>query len=840
MCGTPDQMHQSGQQLVHFIGREHETDALLRLLQNSDCRLLTLVGPGGMGKTRLALHVAALAEALFDDGYRWIDLQPVSSDDLLIQAVGDTVGLVVSGDPLAQLANYLKNRHMLLVLDNFEHLLNGALMLSPLLAAAPAVKMLVTSREALNLREEWVHHLEGLPYPLHHNTEDIRSYGAVELFATSAERINPAFALENEQDGVIRICRHVDGMPLALELAASWTRTLSGDQIASEIERGLDLLTTRTRNLPERHRSIQVIFQQTCEMLTPTEYAVFKRLAVFRGGFTRAAAEVVTAASISILSTLIDKSLLKRGAGDRYQLHELVRQYACEQLSAMSDEVQTAQERHCDYYMGFLKQWENQIMGGGQQAAIAAIKADLDNVRAAWKWAVEHAAVDAIEQGATTLAEYGQLQSQYQEVAEIFEKAALCLSREAATKQVERALLLAKHYQAGFYLRLGRLAEAEEILHECETIYQRLGIPPVPGFTTDPAFNLGILALIRGDYPAALRYGEQTRQTSEAHHHRNNRQLAYHLLAEAMIGLGDYRLAEQYAQQSYTLLREMGNRWFMAYTYNQLGVIARTLQDYPHARQHFEASYAIRDEFNDPEGKALALMHLGEIAFKQQAYADADRFFHRSLTIYEEINDRGGIVRALNGAAVTAIATGDYQMARDHLMQALDVAVVIGFVSFILNIVLSICELLARAGLKERAAELLGLAAQHPAANHDTHLLARKLLEQFELPLSPAAESPDLDSVVSSLLLAFPAISEGGESIPYTPKFRQKLLEPLTEREQEVLYYIAEGLPNREIAQKLTVTVGTVKAHVNHIYTKLDVTNRVQAVARARELNLLP
>ncbi|MBK9125089.1 MAG: tetratricopeptide repeat protein [Chloroflexi bacterium] len=841
--GVSGQDGKPGQQLSRFIGREQETAAVFRSLQNPDCRLLTLVGPGGIGKTRLALHVAGLAEDHFDDGCRWIDLQPISSVDLIGHTIADAIDLTVSGDPFQQIANSLKNRHMLLVLDNFEHLLDGALLLTPLLAAAPAVKLLITSREALNLREEWIHHLEGLSYPMDHHAGDIRTYAAVELFAATAERLNPSFGLENDKEAVIRICRHVDGMPLALELAASWARTLSCAQIAAEIERGFGLLTAKARNLPERHRSIQIIFRQTCDMLTQVEYAVFKRLAVFRGGFTWEAAEHVAEASIPILSVLIDKSLLKHASGDRYQMHELVRQYAAEQLSAIPDEMQRVRERHSVFFMSFLKHWEVSIMGGGQREGIAALKADMDNVRTAWQWAVEHAAVALIEQGATALAEYGQVQSHYQEAAVSFEQAVASLGRQQPTQRLERTKLLISHYLAGFYLRIGRLSEAEQILLECEATYHRLGITPVAGFTTDPAFNLGILALIRGNYAAALQYGEQARQTSETYPHPNNRQLAYHLLAEAAIGLGDYKSAERYAQKSYALLVETGNRWFMAYTFNQLGTIARALRDYQTARQYFEASYTIREEFNDPEGMALALNHLGEIALQQQAYGDAGIFFHKSLTIYDEISDRGGSARARNGLAITAMAVRDYQAARDQLKRALEIAVEIQFVSFILTILMNIGELLARVGLMDRAATLLSLVAHQPAASHDTQLLSLGLLEQFKLERLPDTQVPELDIVVSSLLQVFPEIPAEAASVrehPYTPKFQQFSVEPLTEREQEVLHYIAEGLQNREIAQKLIVTVGTVKAHVNHIYSKLDVTNRVQAVVRARELNLLP
>lgn len=397
-------------------------------------------------------------------------------------------------------------------------------------------------------------------------------------------------------------------------------------------------------------------------------------------------------------------------------------------------------------------------------------------------------------------------------------------------------------YQAAFYVRTGRLAEAEQILHQCEAIYKRLEIPPVPGASTDPAFLLGIIAMTRGDYSTAMTYGARMRQTSETYPHAYNHLLAYYLMAEAAIGLGDYQAAQEYAQQAHGLAREQGNHWFIAYTSNQLGNIARTFQDFDTARRCFTASYDIRATFNDPEGMALALCYLGEIALHQGSYEQGCTNFEQSQALYRQIHDPGGLARALNGLASALLLLGDPASARERLKEALEIATMIQFVPLILTTLIHIGELLLQVGQREAALRLLRVVEAHPALADDSRDKLQQLLAQHQL--SPDTHpDDDLPSVVTRLLLAFPDVPDHIESLEqraHVPKFQQPLLEPLTEREQEVLHYIAQGMQNREIAEKLTVTLSTVKAHINHIYGKLGVSNRVQATTRARELRLLP
>jgi predicted ATPase len=308
-----------------LIGRAKEFDGIQQLLAQPDCRLVTLIGPGGIGKTRLALKLAAANHDRFSRGSVIVYLQPLRSSEFFVPAVADALGFSLSGQepPLDQLGQYLSGRETLIVLDNFEHLLNAADLLSSLLPITPNVKYLVTSREALNLQEEWLYPINGLSFP---DDEDgvgsvdqvEHHYDAVKLFAERAQRVYAEFSLDKEAEAVNRICRMVGGMPLALELAAAWRKTLSCKEIADEIQASLDFLTTRLRNISERHHSIQTVFDQTWQRLNKREQAVFKRLSVFRGGFQRDAVADVTGASLVILSTLVDKSLLRLDVDGRY------------------------------------------------------------------------------------------------------------------------------------------------------------------------------------------------------------------------------------------------------------------------------------------------------------------------------------------------------------------------------------------------------------------------------------------------------------------------------------------------------------------------------------------
>src|SRR5262245_10163992 len=346
-----------------FVNRDRETAEIAHRLKNADCRLLTLVGPGGIGKTRLAIRVAADCDDQFDDGVYFAPLQPLDSSEFIVSAIIDVVSPQSrsGGDLKHQLLQYLREKALLLVLDNFEHLLDGAELLTEILKTAPEVKLLVTSREALNLQEEWRYSVTGLQYPDTTASEQPEAYSAVQLFVERVRQVRGDLSLVDEQVAVVQVCRLVEGMPLALELAAGLARILPTDEIASEIQRSLDFLSTSLRDVPQRHRSITAVFEQTWRRLSDEERSVFSALSVFSGGFRREAAEAVAGVSMRVLSDLVDKSLLTHEPSGRYQIHELLRQYAQTRLETMSEETLRIHNLHAAYYAHFLYEREHDL-----------------------------------------------------------------------------------------------------------------------------------------------------------------------------------------------------------------------------------------------------------------------------------------------------------------------------------------------------------------------------------------------------------------------------------------------------------------------------------------------
>jgi predicted ATPase/DNA-binding SARP family transcriptional activator len=394
--------HNLPAQTTPFVGRQPEVAELARLLANPAIKLVTILAPGGMGKTRLGLAVAERQLGRFPDGVFFVPLAPLTSPDDIVTTIAEQVGFTFSGNapPQQQLLDYFRDRKTLLVLDNFEHLLAGARVVTDLLEAAPAVKVLATSREKLNLSGETVYVLAGLHFPSWEALEDLLAYDAVRLFVQSARRVRPDFEPEGDAlDDLARICRLVEGMPLALVLSAGWLDVLSLERIAAEVQRGIDILETEQRDVPERQRSVRATFSYSWERLSEGERDVFMKLSVFRGGFGFEAAAAVAGAGLRTLRSLAGKSLVQALSADRYEVHELLRQYGEEKLRR-TDEVAVVRQAHSRYYLGFLAERDEDIKGRRQQAGLQEIRADFENVRQAWLWAVAAQQVDAIGRAA--------------------------------------------------------------------------------------------------------------------------------------------------------------------------------------------------------------------------------------------------------------------------------------------------------------------------------------------------------------------------------------------------------------------------------------------------------
>lgn len=833
--------------LTPFIGRIDELNNITRLLSDPACRLLTLLGPGGIGKTRLAIEAAQRMADHFKDGVYWVDLQPVDAADFLVTAMADAFSLTLSrqNDPDRQLLEYLKEKTILVVLDNFEQLVEGGAFLSEVLYDARGIKLLVTSRIALNLQEEFLYPVRGLSYPSAGQETlawpNLARYDAVQLFIERVRRVRPGFSPQDEKVDVLRICKLVEGMPLALELAAAWARSLDFASIAEEIQHSLAFLSSPMRNVPERHYSMEAVFAHTWTLLGSDEREVFPNLAVFRGGFRRHAAEAVAGATLPLLTSLVDKSLLRWQTDGRYQMHELLRQYAGNRLNRSSQETFLVHQRHSAFYLDFLTQRGDAIIGNGQRDAAAEIAAELDNIRAAWGWAVHHQEVRGIGSAIASLSMFCQIRSRYLDAAMMYDDALRNLNFSGTEHEKIRAIL---HSELGWIaIRLGQFEKAKGLFRICQDIYARFDLMPPPGQATDPLLGFGILATIEGDYVKAKDLTQHAYQNALAQNNLANLEYASYQLASIAYARGDYENAKSWAQAAYDICEQVGDHWFMGYCLNEMGRVARVLGNYTAARQYFETSYNSRESFLDPEGMAVAELNLGEVALLRGQLDEARKLFEHCAAVYRDINDRGGLAAAFHGLGRTAFYQGDIETAQSRLSQALKIAAGIWYLPVLLSILVSVSRFLLRTGRLEQGLAMLELVQEHPAADQETKRSVRRLLHE-RASRSPALfrstlRIEDLETAIITaqreLAAPIPSHLEEEAELP----LNTSLVEPLTERELEVLDLIARGLTNREIAERLSVVTGTIKAHNNRIFGKLGVKNRVAAVARARELGLI-
>ncbi len=838
-------------QSTPFIGRVEELRELQELLSDPTCRLATLVGPGGAGKTRLAIEAARAKAGEFPDGVYFVPLEPVSSAEFLVPAIADSVGFSLRGqqEPKIQLFDYLSGKAALLVLDNFEHVTAAADLLGEMLSAAPKLKLIVTTREALRLGEEWVFPVPGMGFPEDTDATGAQDFDAVRLFVERARRVKRGYSPDTEWPVIARLCRLVQGMPLAVELAASWVSVLSSEEILAEIERTLDFLSTSLRNVPERHRSVRAVFEESWRLLGEEERAAFARLSVFRGSFGREAAERVAGASLPLLATLLDKSLLKSLPESRYLVHELLRQFALEKLADSPEDVTRAQNAHCSYYCEFLHSRTQDLLGGRQREAASKIEAELDNIRAAWQWAVDRGEAERLKEGVFALTQCWQYKSRYVEAAAALTAAAERLRKQEAAAETDPALALMLMELAWFDIRLGRLEEAEAALVESRGLYDRLAVPLDPAFATDPRLGLGIIATIKGDYAAAARLGEEARAASEESANDSNRELAYYVLTRAAFLRGEHETARECAQKAADIATALGDRWFLAYPLIELGNVAAALGDLAAARDYYQSSYDLRREFDDPEGMAIALTYQGDVALQQQSYEEAQVLYQLAIPIYRQINDKGGLAASLSGMAKAATARADYEAARENFAEALQLAADIQHVPQILSLVTGAGEMLIRKGDATEGLDLLTLVLQHPASDHATRSWAQRVLEDR------AGQPPDGSGgqrAAGDPERALPALQESlsltsdlgiGALLARAAEAAQPARAPaypdeLTEREVEVLRLIAKGRSNRQIAEELFITGNTVANHVKNILSKSQSANRTEAAAYARKKKL--
>ena len=385
--------HNLPAQVTPFVGRESELNELIKLVENPNIRFITILAPGGMGKTRLALEAAQRQLSQFDNGVWFVDLAPLSDPTNIVATIADAMGYQFQGDgrdSKQQILDFLKNKNALLVLDNYEHLLEGFGLVTDILQDTPNIQVVVTSRQRLGQAGETLFHLSGMDFPDWQTTANDLDYSAVKLFMNSATRAQPSFELTADNlDHVARICHLVEGMPLGIVLAASWLAMLSPKEITDEIQQSIDILIDEGGQVPTRQRSIRAVLDYSWQQMTETEQKVFMKMSVFRGGFTREAAQEVTGASLRDLLSLVNKSLIRREVDNgRFSIHELLRQYSHEMLSVEGqNQIRQAQ---AEYYTTVAQNLDARMKSRQQIQALQDCSIEIENLRVAWNWAIKH------------------------------------------------------------------------------------------------------------------------------------------------------------------------------------------------------------------------------------------------------------------------------------------------------------------------------------------------------------------------------------------------------------------------------------------------------------------
>jgi ATP/maltotriose-dependent transcriptional regulator MalT len=618
--------------------------------------------------------------------------------------------------------------------------------------------------------------------------------------------------------------------------------------IVSELQRNLDFLTAHLADIPERQRSMQAVFEQTWKRLTDEQRDVFKRLSVFRGGFDSAAAKEVSGATLTTLSEFIDKCLLTSAETGHYHMHELLRQYAENKIEG-SAEWTSLRDLHRDYFAAYLEKRGSFLIRGKHLELIRDVKAELENIRIAWAWAIKSRETDAIRKSVNVYYHYCQFQSRYQEGMQALEGAIHCLDQQKQDREVFALLADLLNAHGWLLIRLGQFERARLQLARCLTILEKENVSLLPAIGSNPLSGLAILAVIHGDYEQAVELGGRALRLAENLKEDAFLSFAHYALASAALAQGKYSEASVHAREACTCAQATHNRWFLAYCLIPWGDAARLEGNLTEAKRHYQGSYAIRRDFNDPEGMAVALNHLGEVALLEGDFGEAQRLYKESLDLYQQIDDPGGLATTFHGLSRSAYAEGDYSASIAHLRQAYQIAAGISFLPLTLAIMASAGELLVRTGQKNKGLEYLNFVVHHSSGDQVTRDKARELIEKdggtigSEIP--ERGDQPNRFEVLSAMLsIDLTEAAAGPAGIPSdrgqdSAKGQPSLPDPLTRREREILSLIAEGLSNPAMAARLVVSVGTVKAHTNKIYMKLGVKNRVQAITRARELHLL-
>jgi predicted ATPase/DNA-binding SARP family transcriptional activator len=701
-----------------FVGREKEVQEIRQLLTvEPECRLLTLTGPGGIGKTRLS--VEAVSSIDFPDGVWFLPLVSVQDVEALVNRLTKMLG-VLHGDtesPEFCLFQFLKECRLLLVLDNFEHLLpqhpsqhaphGAASFVSELVRQNPGVKVLITSRERLNLRSEWIYPISGLQIEQ-----------AVQLFLQRARQVRRG-GLSGDQDveAAWRICEMVGGLPLAVELAAAWANVLTYEQIAAEIQQGLEILSTQLSDVPSRHQKMEVIFDASWSRLEHEEKLFFRRLAVFEGSFNRQAAEQIVIAqgrtgppsqspstqAIVFLAKLVEKSFLQQIASDRYKLHELFRQYSLRRL-AESDEEERVRDLHARYYLARLASFEPVLKKSDQHQVLDQITEDYDNFLAGWYCAANNGLIDLMTEAIEVLWLYFSMRRYSLELHKLMQQTLLNLQESPAGMQDpdKRDTLesLVTALSGGAQMLAGNYHSAQELLQRA-------------------------LAVL--DKQAAKRWFA----------------LVNNWMASNHLALGNFQESWNLLCHSIEICEKENDRWLLAYCLNDLGLVSALLGQTERARRNSLRSLHIFQSIDDRRGTAFVFSNLGLYASQAGDYPKALEYYHESLRLREQNRDQLGQAQVHLRLGAALSASGDMENAQQHLLKALQTVYTMQFSGILVETVVEFAFIFFESGEASYARKILAMCLAHPSISREVSEQSKKRYEAL-YPADPLPQPEPL------------------------------------------------------------------------------------------------
>jgi predicted ATPase/class 3 adenylate cyclase/DNA-binding CsgD family transcriptional regulator len=842
-----------------FLGREHEVAALRDLLHREEVRLVTLTGPGGTGKTRLGLQVAAALSDRFKSGVFFVNLAPISDPALVLPTIAEA--LVIREESsralLEQLTEHLRQRPLLLVLDNFEQVVSAAEQIAALLMACPRLKILVTSREVLHVRAEHEFPVPPLVVPDPDHLPDLitlSQQAAVALFLQQAQAVKPDFHLtETNARAIAELCARLDGLPLAIELAAARMKLFSPRALLARLGQRLSLLTSASRDVPNRQQTLRNTIAWSYNLLDAREQQLFRRLSVFVGGCTFEAIEALCtsleSASEAVLdgaASLVDKSLLQQvelhmGEEPRFAMLETIREYALERLESHG-ETETARRAHAAYFLALAEEAEQGMAGPQQALLLKRLEQEHDNLRAAMQWSTSQAGREIALRLGGALLSFWHIRGHFSEGRDFLARV-LPHSNEVAAPVRAKALYAASRLDDD-------LDRAEEFCQRSLALYRELGdmvgIASSLHLLADKAEGRGNLAVSRA-------LGEESLMLfREAGDKQSVAYLLYHLVVVA-VEQGEYARARDLLDESLTLTRELGNTRIMAYSLYYLAQVSRLSGgDLRQAHTLLEESEALFGELGDKEGMASYLNLRGMLALDEGDTARAASRVEQALALFQEMQLPHGTTLSLYASAQVAEASGNHMDSQALYEQGIVLARKSGNKHTIIFGLEGLAAAVAIQGNYAWAAHLWGAAevrremigAPLPPIERTpynravtaarTHLgeqaFASAWAEGRTMELQQALSTPGRE--------AFSASSQEEEAFSPIPLSPPPHPDGLTAREVEVLRLLAKGLSNAQIAEELIVSQLTIKAHLRSIYSKLQVTSRSAATRYALEHDL--